>query len=114
MSVYKHPSKPGHQIIKISHGRNRKPDYVTFEGPREEALGVETTGTTPHRFRHSFATALLACGEDIRTIQELLGHSELKTTEIYTKVDVTLKRSATDNLANHVANVANRSGQLIQ
>lgn len=67
-----------------------------------EAAGIEKI-VSPHTLRHSFATALLKGGADLRAIQMMLGHESISTTEIYTHVDMTTLRQ--EILEHHPRNI---------
>lgn len=73
-----------------------------------EMAGIKKT-ISPHTLRHSFATALLKGGADLRVIQALLGHSDIGTTEIYTHLDDASLRK--DILEHHPRNIKYRNEQ---
>ncbi|MCX7026342.1 MAG: tyrosine recombinase XerD [Spirochaetes bacterium] len=77
--------RPSEFIFLNQEGRgiSRKGIWKRFSGIR----AVSGVSAKVHTFRHSFATHLLAGGADLRTVQELLGHSDISTTQIYTHIE---------------------------
>jgi integrase/recombinase XerC len=87
VAVCPHPLPPEGPIFVGARGGPLSPRIIQLTMERlRGALGLPDSAT-PHALRHSFATHLLSRGGDLRAIQELLGHSSLSTTQIYTGID---------------------------
>lgn len=79
------PHSPG-QVFLNARGRGFASVSLWLRMKKRAVLAGISTPITPHMLRHSFATHLLEHGADLRVIQDLLGHSQISTTEIYTHV----------------------------
>ena len=79
--------KTGNEIFLSRHGKKLTTQRIWQIVKEIAALAGMEINVYPHLLRHSFATHLLANGADLRIIQELLGHADISTTQVYTHVD---------------------------
>jgi integrase/recombinase XerD len=96
LAMAKRVDLDGKRALFVStRGRRMSPDALrtAFES-HARAAGLDSS-VTPHAMRHTFATELLSGGADLRSVQELLGHADLSTTQVYTHLSVErLKQAA--------------------
>lgn len=105
VELYVQKARP--QLVQRGSGEPTSALFVSTRGRRMSAAALRSrfelrarqagldSGVTPHAMRHTFATELLSGGADLRSVQELLGHENLQTTQIYTHLSVGRLKEAT-------------------